>query len=291
MKVKSKKQNVQYKGATIKNCYCTNNEIKINDTIYNYSDVGDGPVLIFLHGLLLDKTIFDITISHLFKSFRCISFDLPAHGYSGFKRAGWSLESIATDIATFVQEMGISDVTIIGHSQGSNIALFFAAYYPNLAKNLLLLGGNVTKDENADKLKYWSNLSQLIREKKKPTLTEVLNSYLLGVYSPSQLDKVAREKLVLHKLNRLLHIPNQGLVQAISIAILDRDDLSFLLPKILCKTTIVHGGVDFAIPEFSGKYISKNIINSEYILFPNASHCLPIEQPDYLADLISKVII
>ena len=48
-------------------------------------------------------------------------------------------DSLSDDIYEFIIEKKLSPVTIIGHSMGGKVAMFFALKYPNLINRLIVL--------------------------------------------------------------------------------------------------------------------------------------------------------
>ena len=70
---------------------------------------------------------------------RVIAPDLPAHGASEGP-ALESVEAMAQWLHTLLQSLGISRVSVAGHSLGSLVAYEFAACYPQMCQQLVLLG-------------------------------------------------------------------------------------------------------------------------------------------------------
>jgi 3-oxoadipate enol-lactonase len=97
-------------------------EVKVNGAAYAYSDRGEGRVVIFAHGLFVDHTIFDAQVADLESAHRCISLDMPGHGRSGYREAGWTLDDVADDLALMIEEQSLGPVAFVGQSQGAWLA-------------------------------------------------------------------------------------------------------------------------------------------------------------------------
>ena len=70
------------------------------------------------------------------KNFNVITLDLPGHGNS----EGESLDSIEDTVEWLkkvLNEIGIKDLTLVGHSQGCLISLEYSFKYPFDVKNLV----------------------------------------------------------------------------------------------------------------------------------------------------------
>ena len=81
-----------------------------------YSDTGgDGPVVVLLHGVLMNGTLWDTVVGGLRDRYRCIVPDLPfgAHATPVPDDADLSLPALATMIAEFLTELDLHHVTLV----------------------------------------------------------------------------------------------------------------------------------------------------------------------------------
>ena len=103
-----------------------------------YREYGNGDPLIILHGLLgcSDNWIFHGKKFSNF--FRVFLIDQMNHGNSPHS-IHINYDSLSDDIYEFIIEKKLSPVTIIGHSMGGKVAMFFALKYPNLINRLIVL--------------------------------------------------------------------------------------------------------------------------------------------------------
>ncbi|WP_258398015.1 alpha/beta fold hydrolase, partial [Lonsdalea populi] len=59
--------------------------VRINGTLYHYRDIGEGPTLIFAHGLFANHQFLSAKFQVLLsKSYRCIVLGMPGHGLSEY---------------------------------------------------------------------------------------------------------------------------------------------------------------------------------------------------------------
>jgi pimeloyl-ACP methyl ester carboxylesterase len=90
-----------------------------------YEDTGgSGPVILFLHGLLMDSSLWSATISELAGRYRCIAPILPlgAHRTPMSADADLSLPGQARLVAEFLDRLDLTDVTLVGNDTGGAIA-------------------------------------------------------------------------------------------------------------------------------------------------------------------------
>jgi pimeloyl-ACP methyl ester carboxylesterase len=97
------------------------NEIQLSAGTIEYQDTGgDGPVLVLLHGLMMDATLWDDVIARLAASHRCVAPTLPlgAHRHPMDPGADLSLPGIARLAADFLDRLDLRDVTLVGNDTG-----------------------------------------------------------------------------------------------------------------------------------------------------------------------------
>jgi pimeloyl-ACP methyl ester carboxylesterase len=86
-----------------------------------YADTGGaGPVLVLLHGLMMDSSLWDETIAALSADHRCIAPTLPfgAHRLATHPDADLSLPGLARLVAEFLDRLDLRDVTLVGNDTG-----------------------------------------------------------------------------------------------------------------------------------------------------------------------------
>jgi len=120
----------------------------------------DGPVVLMLHGYTDSHRSFDLLRPHLPESWRVIALTQRGHGKTDKPQDGYAIESMAADVRTFMDALGIERVVLIGHSMGAAVALQAAADYPERVQGLALIGGFASYRDN-------ENVDELVREVRK----------------------------------------------------------------------------------------------------------------------------
>ena len=149
---------------------------RINGTDYTWEDRGQGTSVILLHGLFLSREAWAPVVRDLASDHRVIAFDMPGHGQSGW-RDGLDLDTMADDLALWIEENGAEPAILIGHSQGGMVALRMAARYPHLVARLVLMNTSA-RAEYSERLEDWTaKRDQLL--KKNPTSAKALEAAVL----------------------------------------------------------------------------------------------------------------
>ena len=118
--------------------------------------------LLALHGLASSCHWYDLVIPHLTDSFRCISLDQRGHGQTDQPPTGYDWQSLAGDVVQALDQLGIRQVTVMGHSWGGYVALSVAAKFPDRVSGLVMIDGGFldwTKWPNAS----WEWFENLLR--------------------------------------------------------------------------------------------------------------------------------
>lgn len=95
--------------------------IELSAGTVDYEDTGgSGPVIVLLHGLMMDATLWDAVIAELSAGHRCVAPTLPlgAHRHAMRADADLSLPGIARLVAEFLDRLDLADVTLVGNDTG-----------------------------------------------------------------------------------------------------------------------------------------------------------------------------
>jgi pimeloyl-ACP methyl ester carboxylesterase len=96
-------------------------EIELSAGTIEYEDTGgDGPVLVLLHGLMMDASLWDAVMADLSADHRCVAPTLPlgAHRHAMNADADLSLPAIGRLAAELLDHLDLQDVTLVGNDTG-----------------------------------------------------------------------------------------------------------------------------------------------------------------------------
>jgi pimeloyl-ACP methyl ester carboxylesterase len=114
---------------------------QLGATRLHYTDQGQGPVIVMIHGLAGNLQNFTYGVATpLADNYRVICVDRPACGYS--KRnagADASLEAQADTIVSLLDHLQIDSAVFVGHSLGGAISLAAAQRHPKKVRALALI--------------------------------------------------------------------------------------------------------------------------------------------------------
>ena len=99
---------------------------------------GSSPIL-FIHGWGCDHSVFAPQVEFFRTRHRVVAVDLRGHGSSDAPRQDYTMAGFAEDLAWLCTELNLTKPVLVGHSMGGNIALEFAARYPELLMAAVLI--------------------------------------------------------------------------------------------------------------------------------------------------------
>jgi pimeloyl-ACP methyl ester carboxylesterase len=105
-----------------------------------YSDSGSGEPLVFVHGFLVDSSLWGDVVPLLQPDFRCIAPDLPLGSHRTPMRpdAHLSAPGVATVIADFIEALELERVTLIGNDSGGALSQLLVTSRPERIGRLVL---------------------------------------------------------------------------------------------------------------------------------------------------------
>jgi pimeloyl-ACP methyl ester carboxylesterase len=104
-----------------------------------YRTAGEGPVLLLVHGITSDSSVWERVIGGLAKSCTVIAPDLAGHGESDKPRGDYSLGAHASTLRDLLFTLGHPRATVVGHSLGGGIAMQFSYQFPEACERLVLV--------------------------------------------------------------------------------------------------------------------------------------------------------
>jgi pimeloyl-ACP methyl ester carboxylesterase len=114
--------------------------IKLPEGNIHYREFGEGPPIVFVHGLLVDGRLWRKVTPLLEGNFRCIvpEFPLGSHPEPLNPDADLSPPGLARIVAGFLEGLDLEDVTLVANDTGGAISQITAANHPERIGRLVL---------------------------------------------------------------------------------------------------------------------------------------------------------
>lgn len=105
-----------------------------------YLDQGEGPTIVFVHGLLIDNQLWQPLLPRLSAHCRCIAptWPLGSHRVAMNHDADLSVPGIVQLIADFIEALDLTDVTLVGNDSGGALTQMVCARFPGRIGRMVL---------------------------------------------------------------------------------------------------------------------------------------------------------
>ncbi|WP_286928801.1 MULTISPECIES: alpha/beta fold hydrolase [Aeromicrobium] len=262
----------------------------------SYLDRGDGPVVLFIHGILGSQHNWVHLVNRIDDTQRVIVPDLFGHGASAKPMGDYSLSSHAATLRDLLDRLGVDTVTVVGHSLGGGIAMQFYYLFPDRVERLVLVASGGLGRE----------VSPLLRAATLPgaehVLSVVASGWVLGkVESAGRAaarigwkpgadvgaiwrgftslgDKESRKAFL--ATTRAVVDPGGQTVSA-------HDHLGDVGP---IPVLLVWGSRDRMIPAWHAIKAQESVPGCQVELFEGAGHFPHLDDPDRFADVLARFI-
>lgn len=104
-------------------------DVELSAGEIRYRDTGDGPPIVFVHGVFVGGTLWRKVAAPLAEDFRCITPDWPlgAHTVAMAKHADLSPHRVAGLIREFLEALDLREVTIVANDTGGAVTQLLLA--------------------------------------------------------------------------------------------------------------------------------------------------------------------
>lgn len=105
---------------------------------------------VLVHGAMRGAWLWDRVVPLLEQAgAKAYALDLPGHGARGGNRKGITAQTYADDVAKFIKDKDLRDVTLVGHSMGGIVISKTAELVPDRIAHLVYLAAAVLQDGEA----------------------------------------------------------------------------------------------------------------------------------------------
>lgn len=120
-------------------------------TSLNFTVRGEGNPVLLIHGFPMNQHIWDNFAPSLARDFKVYTIDLPGFGNSVLAEGRFTIENIARQVLSWLEETGIGKCVLSGHSLGGYVALAMARLQPELFSGLVLFHSTAYPDSEEKK--------------------------------------------------------------------------------------------------------------------------------------------
>jgi pimeloyl-ACP methyl ester carboxylesterase len=257
-----------------------------------YLDSGKGPAILFIHGLTGSRRNWAHLVDALNTDHRVLAPDLFGHGTSAKPMGDYSLGAHAAALRDLLDLLGISRVTLVGHSFGGGIAMQFCYLFPDRVERLVLvasggLGRDVSRLLRAATLPGAELILPLIASSWVRARVEATGRILTraGLRASPETTEIWRGFTTLADADtrRAFLATTRGVIDPGGQTISAHDHLPM---GALIPTLVVWGTRDRLIPPWHATAAHQAIAESRVVLFEGAGHFPHLDEPERFAQVL-----
>ena len=127
-------------------------ETSRNGSVYDLTGPSDAPVIVFVHGLGLNRKVWDQFVPRFAQRYRVLNYDLFGHGETVAPPQKPNLTTFSEQLLDLLDELEIQKCSIIGFSLGGMINRRFAIDHPERLQSMAILNSPHERGDEAQKL-------------------------------------------------------------------------------------------------------------------------------------------
>jgi pimeloyl-ACP methyl ester carboxylesterase/DNA-binding CsgD family transcriptional regulator len=213
-----------------------------------------------------------------------IRYDERGTGLSDWEVEDFSLDGWVADLEAVVDAAAVERFTLLGLSQGAQIAIAYAVRHPERVSHLVVCGGYLGGNELTTTERERSDaLDSLIRigwGQANPVFRHVFTTLLVPDATPEVMDWV-------DELQRISTSPENALRFSKAFHSIDVTELA---PRLRAPTIVFHARDDQMIPFADGRRLAAAVPNARFVPLDGRNHVFLTEEPawqTFLAELRS----
>ena len=231
--------------------------------------------VVFIHGAANDHSVWSLQSRYFaYHGWNALAVDLPGHGRS----AGTALATVADLaewIAHFLDAAGAKDVTLVGHSMGSLVALETAARHPERIKKIALIGSAVP-----------ILVSEVLLNTSKAN--DHVAYEMINAFAHSNAAQIGGNRVpgmwMMGSAMRLMERSGYGVLHADFSACNDYTAGLGAARKLRCPVLMILGKRDLMTPMKAAGDVISMLADVRVVTLDGAGHSLMAEKPDDVLD-------
>ncbi|HVY98508.1 MAG TPA: alpha/beta hydrolase [Dongiaceae bacterium] len=253
----------------------------------NVRDTGEGThALVLAHGFGTDQRVWAHYTPWLAERYRVITYDLPCAGaaepsYFDLRRHG-SLDGHAEDLISILDELGISQCTLLGHSASGMIGVLAAIAAPERFERLILLGASA---RYLDAPGYHGGFDEATVEAIIGAIGTRFREWA-ATFGPYAMDLPIEHPAAESFVDSILRMrPSDAIGMAKAIFMSDYRDV---LPNCRVPVTVLQTRQDPAVPIEAARYLAEHLPRAELEVLDVTGHLPHLSAPQVIDEALHR---
>lgn len=255
-------------------------KVQCNGNTICYVDQGQGEPVILLHGFCGSSSYWEQLVPFL-NGYRVIVPDLRGHGRSDAPMGSYTMEQMADDVLTLMDELNIPKAAMFGHSMGGYIGLSFMQRHSERLTAFGMIHSTAYPDSEEGKGKRDQAVSTIRTE----GITAFVDELIPGLFAP---ETQGQKPECIQKAKEVGYLtPPQGAIGA-AMAMRERPDRRDVLSSTTLPVLLIAGEKDGLIP--ADRVFTTENPNVTQTVIAGAGHMSLMEEPEELGQAITSFL-
>lgn len=255
-------------------------EIVINSDAIYYESTGNGPPVLFLHGLGSSTRDWERQVPHFARAHRVVTVDLLGHGQSDKPAGKYRIEQFSSNVATLMETLELPPCAVVGISLGGMVAFQLAVDHPELIERLVVV--NALSDND------------LLQQAKGQILMRRLIVQFLGLERMGKVlgarlfpDEGMEEERAL-MAQRWAENDKKAYQKSLQAAV-DWPGVTERLDGFDRPMLTISSDEDYVPLEQKQPYMDA-LPQMEHVVIPDARHAVPMERPEQFNEVLGEFL-
>ncbi|TNC27788.1 alpha/beta fold hydrolase [Amycolatopsis alkalitolerans] len=235
-----------------------------------------GRPVVLLHPLALSGAVWDPVAKFLSAGHQVLALDARGHGESPWDGKEFTVEDMAADAASVIEDFGSGPADVIGLSMGGSTALVLAATRPDLVHHLVL--ADATACYGPDRESEWAARAE--RAATVPRVEQLSfqrDRWFAEAFQQAHPEEVRRVSDIFVATDSRAH--------AAACRALGALDATAKLGDVEAETLVLVGDEDYATPPAMARELAGGIKGAKLRVLERTRHLSLLERPDLWPDV------
>jgi pimeloyl-ACP methyl ester carboxylesterase len=244
-----------------------------------YERVGEGPPLVFVHGVAEDGRIWQAQLAALADEFTVVAWDGPGAGRSSELPADFGLADYANCLAKLIEALPGAQAHVAGLSWGGTVIQELYRHHAGLVRTLIFVDtyagwkGSLSDEEVRARVEGARQMLAAPADEFDPTLPGLFAGQPPAEFVP-----------LLARIAAAVR-PESLRTQLFLMAEADQRDL---LPRIAVPTLLIWGELDARSPLSVARQFERAIPDAKLVVIPGSGHVSNLERPEEFNEAVRE---
>jgi 3-oxoadipate enol-lactonase len=246
---------------------------------------GNGPLVIFLHGIGGNRSNWTEQVRHLSNHFTAVAWDARGWGGSDEYEGELSFSDFAADLIRVMDHFSADRAHLIGLSMGGRISLDFYGRHPERVRSLVLTASSAGMHEMMEK----AARQKFLDDRRRPLVEGGTTADMAQKVAPGLVSPKASAAVRQRAIDSLSALRKESYLKALSAVTWYEEFPPFETVRV--PTLVVSGTDDYLCPPDIAREMARKIPGARHVLLEDCGHLVNLEYPERYNEIITEFLL